>query len=76
MNTRQMNTRQMNTRPGQVNRHNPGRSGAAVTRSQQSVILQLIRRGERSERIAQIVDVPEPVVEDMLDRYVCREMGW
>lgn len=69
-------SRQIDTRPGQIKRHNPGRSVAAVTRSQQSVILQLIKHGERSERIARIVDVPEPVVEDMLDRYVCREMGW
>lgn len=46
------------------------------TRSQESMIIQLIRRGDRISKIAAIVGVPIPVVEKELDLYVSREMGW
>ncbi len=47
-----------------------------LTRSQENIILQLIRRGDRVQKIAAIVGVKEEAVEKVLDRYVSREMGW
>lgn len=47
-----------------------------LTRSQENIILQLIRRGDRVPKIAAIVGVKEEAVEKVLDRYVSREMGW
>lgn len=47
-----------------------------LTRSQENIIMQLIRRGDRVPKIASIVGVREEAVEKVLDRYVSREMGW
>lgn len=49
---------------------------ASLTRSQESTIRQLLRRGEQISRIAQIVGVNRTDVEKVLEKTMERELAW
>lgn len=52
-----------------------GKIMQSLTDSQINTIIQLIRRGEYISHIAALLGVSVPAVEEVLDRYVSREMS-